>query len=60
MGAICDTERKKGDDVKFNHDGPDVSAISESQLAKLPRLERFEKKFPFYRMDVGGFMYRID
>ena len=43
----------------FNKTGDDVKAISEAKLAKMDRLQRFEKLFPFYRMDVNGYSLRI-
>ena len=35
-------------------------ALSEKQMASLDRWERFEKSFPFYRIDVNGFIQLID
>jgi len=38
-------------DIEKNKKG-----LSAKQLASLDRWERFEKSFPFYRIDVNGFM----
>ena len=43
----------------FNEHGDDVKALSTAKLAKLSRECRFEKQFPFYRMDVNGYSLRI-
>ena len=40
----------------FNKHGDDMPALSKAQFNLLDRYEKFEKKFPFYRMDVNGFM----
>lgn len=37
-----------------------MTALTKSQLAKLNRYQRFEKYFPFYKMDVNGFMMLVD
>ena len=33
--------------------------ISDSKLQDLDRFCKFEKKFPFYRMDVNGYIVKI-
>jgi hypothetical protein len=33
--------------------------IREDELEKLGRYQRFEKSFPFYKMDVNGFMVLV-
>ena len=33
--------------------------MSESELIKLDRYDKFEKVFPFYRMDVNGYILRV-
>jgi len=43
----------------FNKSGDDVAEISASKLAKLDRYQKFDKKFPFYRMDINGYALRI-
>ena len=43
----------------FNTEGDDVKELSESKLKKMDRYTRFEKLFPFYRMDVNGYILRI-
>ena len=42
-----------------NPDGDDVEAISEAKLQELDRYCKFEKSFPFYRMDVNGYIVKI-
>ena len=39
--------------------GDDVKEISQSKLKAMDRIERFEYKFPFYRMDVNGYQMHI-
>ena len=39
----------------FSKDDDDVKALSKAALAKLDRYQRFEKYFPFYRMDINGY-----
>ena len=53
---IISTQEKYDD---FNRTGDDVKRISEKELKKLNRYQQFEKKFPFYLMDVNGFIMRI-
>ena len=36
-------------------DDDDVKELSTRELSKLDRYQRFEKYFPFYRMDVNGY-----
>jgi len=36
-----------------------VKEISENKLKKMDRYTRFEKTFPFYKMDVNGYILRI-
>lgn len=43
----------------FNMEGDDAQKLTELELMKLNRYQRFEKFFPFYLMDVNGFMYMI-
>ena len=40
-------------------DGDDVKELSKAQMKKLGRYERFEKIFPFYKMDVNGYIMHI-
>ena len=40
----------------FNEYTDDCSTIGDDDLEKLGRYARFEKSFPFYKMDVNGFM----
>ena len=35
--------------------GDDVKELTTIQLKILPRYSRFEKEFPFYKMDINGF-----
>jgi len=35
-------------------------ACSEYQLSRMDRWQKFEKSFPFYRMDVNGFMKLVN
>ena len=44
-------------DHKSNAD--DVKTISRSKLEKMDMYERFEYKFPFYKMDVNGYIVHI-
>ena len=43
----------------FNKFGDDVKEISKAELNKLSRFEQFEKRFPFYKMDVNRFILLI-
>jgi len=36
------------------------SGFSSARMAMLNRWERFEKNFPFYKMDVNGFMKLVN
>jgi len=55
-----ETQNRNKDLLKdFNSKGDDVAAISAAKLAKLDRYEQFEKRFPFYRMDINGYSLRI-
>ena len=36
-----------------------MKKISAAALAKLNRYQKFEKHFPFYLMDVNGFMHLV-
>ena len=51
------TESQKLDD--FNEHGDDRKKLSAKQLKKLNRYQQFEKLFPFYLMDVNGFMFTL-
>ena len=42
-----------------NPDGDDVDIISDTKMQVLDRFCKFEKKFPFYRMDVNGYIVKI-
>ena len=53
---IISTQEKFED---FNTTGDDVNRLSAAALKKLNRYQRFEKKFPFYLMDVNGFTMRL-
>jgi len=53
------TEKGNAHLKDFNTEGDDVKVISESKLEKMDRYTRFEKLFPFYRMDVNGYILRI-
>jgi len=43
----------------FNEEGDDVKTIDTQAYEELGRYEKFEKSFPFYKMDVNGFMVLI-
>lgn len=43
----------------FNQDGDDVKELTVAKLKKMDRYEKFEKQFPFYKMDVNGYILRI-
>ena len=43
----------------FNQHGDDRKQITAKELSKLNRYQQFEKKFPFYLMDVNGFMFKV-
>lgn len=43
----------------FNEYSDDCSTLNDEEFDKLGRYERFEKSFPFYKMDVNGFMVLI-
>jgi len=49
-------ERKEKYLEDFNEDGDDVRELTAIELKAMDRFKRFEKWFPFYRMDVNGFM----
>lgn len=40
-------------------DDDDVKAISTNKLLAMNRFDRFEYRFPFYRMDVNGYQVHI-
>lgn len=40
-------------------DGDDVKEIKRKELEKMDRLQRFEYRFPFYKMDVNGFVVHV-
>ena len=44
-------------DHSLNKD--DVKEISQSKLKAMDRIQRFEYRFPFYRMDVNGYQMHI-
>ena len=41
-------------------DCDDVQSISKQDLDKLDRYCQFDKRFPFYKMDVNGFIHEIN
>lgn len=43
----------------FNETGDDVSKMTKAQMYKLTRYKKFEKQFPWYQMDVNGYIRRI-
>ena len=43
----------------FNQHGDDVKKVSQKQLDKMNRYQKFEHLFPFYQMDVNGYILRI-
>jgi hypothetical protein len=51
------TDKQKLED--FNRTGDDAKKLTSAQLAKLNRYQKFEKYFPFYLMDVNGFMHLV-
>ena len=51
------TKEEKLED--FNAHGDDNKKLTEKQMAKLNKFQQFEHKFPFYLMDVNGFMHRV-
>ena len=40
-------------------DADDVKAISKQKLEKMDMYERLEYRFPFYKMDVNGYIVHI-
>lgn len=38
----------------------DLKEISQSDLKQLDRYCKFDKQFPFYRMDVSGFIHELN
>ena len=53
------TQKKAANLLKdFNAQGDDVKELTAAQMAKLSPIERFEKIFPFYEMDINGFTLR--
>lgn len=40
-------------------DADDVKTISTSKLEKMSMFERLEYRFPFYKMDVNGYIQHI-
>ncbi len=40
-------------------DKDDRTVLTEIELAKLDKLQQFEHKFPFYLMDVNGFVMHL-
>ena len=51
------TDAKRIKDHNLNDD--DVKEIKDSKLSKMDQFERFQYKFPFYRMDVNGYIMHI-
>ena len=51
------TEESKTSD--FNKTGDDVKRLTKKETLQLNPFQQFEKKFPFYQMDVNGFMLRV-
>ena len=50
-------EKKKSQYLKdFKEDRDCNQTMNTEEMDKLGRYERFEKSFPFYKMDVNGFM----
>ena len=46
--------------VKDHAEGEDdTKEITEAKIQKMERLERFEYRFPFYRMDVNGYQAHL-
>ena len=43
----------------FNEMTDDVDTIETEAFEKMGRYEKFEKSFPFYKMDVNGYMLLI-
>lgn len=43
----------------FNEKSDVCETMDDEEMAKLGRYARFEKSFPFYKMDVNGFMVLI-
>ena len=53
-------EKREKEGLKdFNPTGDDVKKLSNNQMKKLNRFQKFEHKFPFYQMDVNGYIFRI-
>lgn len=45
----------------YNEDGgDDFKTLTKDHLKKLNRYQRFEKYFPFYKMNVAGFIYNVE
>ena len=50
----------KGNHLKDHRlDGDDAEPLSEEAIAELDSFSQFEKQFPFYKMDLNGFMYHL-
>lgn len=66
-GKRAEKLRKLGVPVNFdeiqdhNFEGEDdVPEIQASKLKDMDRYEQFEKYYPFYRMDVNGFIFHLN
>lgn len=40
--------------------GDDVESIQTKNLRRMERYTRFEKYFPFYKMDINGFIFHVN
>ena len=45
---------------KHSNNQEDLKIISPSELKQLDRYCKFDKQFPFYRMDVSGFIHELN
>ncbi len=58
-------EKDKNLEISFERiedhklDGDDVKDMLKSKLKEMDYLERFEYRFPFYHMDVNGYIVHI-
>ena len=65
MRVLNDIEEMKG--VKIDHksikdhklDSDDVQTLTAQDLKQLDIFTRYEKSFPFYKMNINGYMFHI-
>ena len=56
--AFKDLDKPVGLD-DFNPYGDDRRALTEKEFARLNRYEKMEYTFPFYKMDVNGYVFKV-